>query len=88
MRCSVSYRIQLGFILTAKSAIHLAKDHRYHKRTKHIGVRFHKIRQWVVDDKVIDLIKINTKKNPADMMTKIIPVEKFRASLNLSLIHI
>jgi len=45
-------------------------------------MRFHKIRQWVVDDKVIDLIKINTKKNPVDMMTKTIPMEKFRASLN------
>jgi len=64
------------------NAIHLAKDHRYHKRTKHIDVRYHKIRQWVVDDKVIDLVKISTKKNPADMMTKTIPVEKFRASLN------
>ena len=62
-----------------QSAIHLAKDHRYHKRTKHIDVRVHKIHQWVVDDKVI---KISTKKNPADMMTKTIPVEKFRASLN------
>ena len=61
---------------------HLAKDHRYHKQTKHINVRFHKIRQWVVDDKVINLVKVTTKKNSADMMTKTIPVEKFRASLN------
>ena len=45
-------------------------------------MRYHKIRQLVVDDKVIDLIKISTKKNPADMMTKTIPVKKFRASLN------
>jgi len=35
-----------------------------------------------VDDKVIDLVKINMKKNPADIMTKTILVEKFRASLN------
>jgi len=34
-----------------------------------------------VDDKVIDLIKISMKKNPADMMMKTIPVQKFRASL-------
>ena len=51
----------------SQSAIHLAKDHKYHKRTKHIDVRYHKIRQWVVDDRVVDLVKINTKKNPADM---------------------
>ena len=36
--------------------------------------------QWVVNDKVIDLIKINTKKNLADIMTKTILVEKFRSS--------
>ena len=28
----------------SQSAIHLAKDQRYHKRTKHIDVRYHKIR--------------------------------------------
>ena len=65
-----------------QNAIHLTKDHMYHKRTKNIDVRYHKIRQWIVDDKVIDLVKISTKKNPADMMTKTISVEKFRASLN------
>ena len=58
----------------SQSAIHLAKDYRHHKRTKHIDVRYHKIRQWVVDDKVIDLVKISTKKNPADMIMKIILV--------------
>jgi len=66
----------------SQSAIHLAKDHRYHKRKKHIDVRYHKIRQWVVDDKVIGLVKIRMKKNPLNMMTKTIPMEKFRASLN------
>ena len=66
----------------SQSSIHLAKDYMYHKWTKHIDVRYHKIRQWGVDDKMIDLVKISTKKNPADMMTKTIPVEKFRASLN------
>ena len=38
-----------------------SKNHRYHKRTKYIDVRYHKIRQWVVNDKVIDLVKISTK---------------------------
>jgi len=45
-----------------QSAIHLAKDHRYHKREKHIDVRYYKIYQWVVDAKAIDLVKISTKK--------------------------
>jgi len=33
------------------SAIHLTKDHRYHKRMKHINVRYHTIRQWVIDER-------------------------------------
>ena len=32
--------------------------------------------------KVIDLIKISIKKNPTNMMTKTIMMEKFKASLN------
>jgi len=36
----------------------------------------------VVVEKIIDLVKISTKKNPADIMTKIISVKKFRVSLN------
>jgi len=39
----------------------------------------------VVLEKVIDLVKISTKKNLADMMTKTIPVEKFRTSLTSSM---
>ena len=53
----------------------------YHKRTKHTDVSITRY-VWVMDDKVIDLVKISTKKNPADIITKIILVEKFRASLN------
>ena len=60
----------------SQSAIHLAKNYMFHKRMKHIDVRYHKICQWLVNDKVIDLVKINTKKNTAEIMTKTIPVEK------------
>jgi len=49
---------------------------------KYIDARYHKTCQWVGDDNVINLIKIITKKNPTDMMTKTILVEKFIASLN------
>jgi len=73
-----SVRVHFG----TQSAIHLAKDHKHYKRTKYINVRYHKICQWVVDDKVIDLVKIITKKNTANIMTKIILIKKFRASLN------
>ena len=77
-----SYRIQFRFTATFKVLFILAKEHKYHKRVKHIDVRYHKIRQWVVDDKMIDLVKTSIKRNLADMMTKIIPIEKLRTSLN------
>ena len=67
----------------SQSVIHLVKNHIYYKLMKHIAVRYHKIRQWVMDDKVIDLVNVSMKKNPADMMTKTILVEKFRVFLNL-----
>ena len=66
----------------SQSAIHLAKNHRYHKRKKHIDIRYHRIHHWVVVEKVIDLVKISTIKNLAVIMTKTIPTKKFRASLN------
>ena len=70
MRHLVSYRIQFGFIATARVLFISLKITGITSGTKHIDVRFHKIRQWVVDDKVIDLVKISTKKNPADMMRR------------------
>jgi len=65
-----------------ESAIYPSKDHKNHKWTKHIDVRYHMIRHWVIVEMVINLVKISTKKNLANMITKTIPVEKFRASLN------
>jgi len=60
----------------SQSAIHLTKDHiyhKYHKQMKHIkmkhikmkqiDVTYHKIRKWVIDGKVIDLVKVSTKKS-------------------------
>ena len=62
-------------LLQRQNAIHLPKGHRYYKQTKHIDVRYHRIHHWVVVEKFINLVKISTKKNPADIMTKIILVE-------------
>ena len=59
-----------------QSAIHLAHDHMYHERSKHIDVRFHFIRDVIIDRKV-QVQKISTDINPADMLTKPLPVAKF-----------
>ena len=49
----------------------------YHSRTKHIDVRYHWIRE-VMDQQLMTLVKIHTKENPADMLTKVITLEKLK----------
>lgn len=66
----------------SQSAIYLAKNHVYHSRTKHIDIRYHKIREWISNGK-ISLMKIHTKENAADMLTKPIPRDKFKHCLDL-----
>ena len=48
------------------SAIYLAKNQVYHVRAKHIDVRFYFVRE-ILDESDIELQKIHTKKNPADI---------------------
>lgn len=60
----------------SQSAIHLAKNQVHHGRTKHIDVRYHFIRE-IIENGVVNLVKIGTKDNPADMFTKVVPLAKF-----------
>jgi len=48
----------------------------YHVRTKHINVRCHFVRE-ILDEGDIELLKIHIKKNPADMLTKVVSGVKF-----------
>ena len=65
-----------------QSAIYLAKNHVYHARTKHIGVRFHKIRELVSSSELL-LEKVHTFENAVDMLTKPLTTKKFKHCLNL-----
>jgi len=58
------------------SAIYLVKNKVYHARTKHIDVMFHFIRE-ILDEGDIELLKIHTKENPADILTKVVSGVKF-----------
>ena len=54
----------------------MAKNQVYHVRTKQIDVRFHFV--WeILDEGDIELQKIHTKENPADMLTKVVLGVKF-----------
>jgi hypothetical protein len=66
----------------SESAIYLAKNQVYHPRTKHINVRFHKIRELIVTGDIV-LEKVHTSENAADMLTKPITTTKFKHCLDL-----
>jgi hypothetical protein len=66
-------------------AIDLTTNPLFHKRTKHIEVRWHWIRQ-VVARKQIIIKYLPTKEMPADGLTKPLPTpafQKFKEMLNL-----
>nr|GEZ03795.1 hypothetical protein [Tanacetum cinerariifolium] len=69
-----------------QSALSLAKNLIYHERTKHIDVMLNFIRD-VLDEDKFSIQKIVTEHNPADMLTKALPTEKFEHCLNLVNIH-
>ncbi|KAH9779747.1 hypothetical protein KPL71_007827 [Citrus sinensis] len=66
----------------SSSAIQLSKNPKYLERTKHVDVRMHFIRDEIRSG-VINVIKIPSEVNPADMLTKPLPKIKFRNPLNL-----
>jgi len=53
------------------SAIYLARNLVYHARMKHIDVRYHFVRE-ILEEGDIELLKIHTSENPADMLTKVV----------------
>ena len=74
----VAYSID-GLILLyydSTRAIAQAKEPKSHQRTKHILCRYHFI--WkIVDRDIIDLQKIDRKKNLADLFTKALKIKEF-----------
>ena len=59
-----------------QSAIDLANNLVYHKRTKHIFVRYHFIHKMLKD---VAFLFLHTSHNPADMLTKVVAVEKLKS---------
>ena len=75
---------ELGFIQEksvlhsdSQSAIHLSKNSKFHSRIKHIGLRYHFIRS-LLEDELLILRKILGSKNPTDMLTKVVTIEKLK----------
>lgn len=61
----------------SQSAIFLAKNPAFHSRTKHIELKYHYIR-YLLEKKTLQLVKIPGSENPADMLTKVVTLEKLK----------
>ncbi|XP_073121017.1 secreted RxLR effector protein 161-like [Henckelia pumila] len=64
----------------SESAIHLSKNSVFHERTKHIDVRLHFVRD-IISRGLIEVQNIDTLINPADILTKVVPVSKLNHAL-------
>jgi len=67
----------------SKNTIHLSKNLTFHSRSNHIDVRYHWIRN-VLDARLLELAKVRTNDNGADMMTKVLPRWKFEACCEIA----
>ena len=59
------------------SAICLAKNLIYRKRTKHIDVKYHYIRE-IIENEKMRVLKVGTHENVVDMLTKSVQIEKLK----------
>lgn len=66
----------------SQSVIHLTKNLIYHERTNHIDVRYHFVRE-IISQNQVEVKKVRTTDNPADMLTKLVPVATFKDCLGL-----
>lgn len=68
--------IKTTLFMDNQSAIRLVKNPEFHKRTKHIDVKYHFIREKF-EETFFDLIYIQTNDMIADVFTKALPAAKF-----------
>jgi len=66
----------------SQSAIHLCKNPVYHERTKHVDVKYHFVRNQICNG-TVEILKVPTEDNPADIGTKVVTVAKFKHCLGL-----
>ena len=67
------------------SSIHLAENHVFHVRTKHIEVHYHYIREKILEGEII-MVPTKTEEQTGDILTKSLnkaKFEKFRVALGM-----
>lgn len=74
--CDFGYECKLTLFMDNKGAICLAKSNENSKRSKHIDIRMHYIKD-LVRNNVLDIEYVSSDKNIADICTKSLCKEKF-----------
>nr|GEU33769.1 ribonuclease H-like domain-containing protein [Tanacetum cinerariifolium] len=69
--------MQIKIHVDNESAICVVKNHVYHSKTKHIEIRYHFIRDSY-EKRLIEMVKIHTDYNVADLLTKAFDVTRFQ----------
>ena len=73
------WRLQNGVpvFCDSQSAIHLDTHPVYHSKNKHIDIKYHFVTQ-AISEGGVDLKKVHTQENCANMFTKLVLLEKLR----------
>ena len=86
----INSQLDLGYLYNIptilvdnESAIKLGQNPEFHKKSKHIDIQYHYIREAIQDNKV-KLIYINTKRQLADLLTKNVNRTLFREFIKLA----
>ena len=66
----------------SQSVIFLAKNSNFHSKSKHIQTKYHFI-CYLVEDKLVIFENIYGSKNPVDMLTKGVTIEKLNLCVRL-----
>lgn len=66
-----------------QSVVHLAKNLVFHSRMKHIKIRYHFITMLITEG-MFNLMKILNAKNPKDILTKVVKMEKLKHCIDLT----
>ena len=84
---SIGYQCvdKVQLFIDNQSAIKLIKNPEYHKRTKHIDIKYHFVREKYESGEILPQY-VNTNDQLADLFTKSLPratLEQLRAKLNI-----
>lgn len=60
----------------SQSAPYLVQNSIHHARAKHIDIKYHRIRE-LMEEHEVELVKVHTKKNQTDTLTKTLPRDNF-----------